>query len=154
MSGLKLNMFLFSFSDVATSSVTVEEGERAILECPGFVPDPDNPNEKYALFIWYKARKSDKHVRNRVAVYDKSANLARIMGDMEGRASINRTSGALEIPETRITDGHYYTCDFRDTARGLITSETKLIITGKVLIAHSGVQFGGSQNYCLLILFA
>ena len=114
------------------------------MECPGFVPDPE---KNYTLFIWYKARLSDKHVGNRVAVYDKSANLARIMGDMEGRASINRTSGALEIPETRITDGHYYTCDFRDTARGLITSETKLIITGKVLIAHSGVQLGGG-NYC------
>ena len=120
--------------EMVQSSVTVEEGERAILECHGFVPDPDNPTEKFAFFDWYKARQSDIHVSNRVAVFDKGSNLPRIIGDLEGRASIDGTSGALQILETRVTDDHYYTCDFRDTAKGQITSETQLIITGKILV--------------------
>ena len=85
------------------------------------------------FFNWYKARRSDIRVSYRVAVFDKGTNLPRITGDLEGRASIDGTSGAWQILETTVTDDHYYTCDFRDTAKGQITSETQLIITGKIL---------------------
>ena len=120
--------FTFVIADGIQSSVTVEEGERATLECPGFVPDPDNPAERYAVFNWYKARKFDIDGSNKVAVYDKGHNLGRITGGLEGRASINRTTGALKIHETSVIDDHYYTCDFRDTAKGTISSETKLAV--------------------------
>ena len=112
--------------------MTVEEGERAILECPGFVPDPDNPTEKeQARFTWMKGEISYANIFHEVAVYDKSENGPRFTGDLEGRASIDLISGILVINETRVTDDHHYTCHFRDTAKGLIYKETLLIITGK-----------------------
>ena len=111
--------------------MTVEEGERAILECPGFVPGPDNSTENFAIFNWYKARQSDIGDSNKVAFYEKGANLRRTAGDLLGRASIDGISGALEIHETKITDDHFYTCDFRDTAKGRILNGSQLTIKGK-----------------------
>ena len=118
------------------------------MECPGFVPDPDNPNEKYAVFSWFKARESGRSASKRVAIYDKSSNRARITGDLQGRASVDGTTGTLKIIETRITDDHYYTCVFFDTAKGIINNETQLIITGKVMSTHYPASIETS-NRCL-----
>ena len=129
-------------ADGIQSSVTVEEGERATLECPGFVPDPDDTAERHALFYWYKARKSETHISNKVAMLDKGRDLLGIFGkDLEGRTSMNRTSGALDIFETKVIDDHHYTCDFRDTAKEQrFTNETMLTITGKWNLMDSHVK--------------
>ena len=117
-------------------AVTVEEGSKAILECPGFVPRPQDWTETYAVFTWYKAKVSDiisidGIINNQVALYDKSDGALFTFGDLKGRATVDGTSGALEIPNTRVSDNHFYTCDFIGTASGDILNETQLIITGE-----------------------
>ena len=119
-------------------AVTVEEGEKAILECPGFVPNPQDRREEFAIFSWYKAKVSDIfingkfiHHNDRVAVYDKSDETQFTYGDLKGRATVDGTPGALEIHQTRVSDGNFYTCYFIATASGDIFKETQVVITGE-----------------------
>ena len=120
-------------------TVAVEEGAKVILECPGFVPNPGDPRENLAVFTWYKSKASDisrdgriiNHDENRVALYDKIDGAQETFGDLKGRATIDGTSGALEIAQTRVSDGHIYTCYFINTASGNPLKETRLMITGE-----------------------
>ena len=112
-----------------STTVTVEEGKAAILTCPGFVPNPEQ--ERYAIFNWFKASQSNTSGQLRVAFHDKTVGAQNSMGDLSGRATIDGTTGALEIPQTRVSDDHVYTCDFTNTASGDIQNETQLVITGK-----------------------
>ena len=119
-------------------AVTVEEGSKAILECPGFVPNPSDPGEDEAVFNWYKAKASDVlrdgtiiNLDGRMAFYDKSDGNKFTYGDLKGRAAVDGTSGALEIHQTRVSDRHIYTCNFIDTASGTILEEAQLEIAGK-----------------------
>ena len=118
-----------------TSTVTVEVGRAAILKCPGFVPDPESTIERYTVFNWYKASQTNMSGQNRVAFYDKSDGAQNSLGDLSCRATIDGTTGALEIPQTRVSDDHVYTCQFQSTASGDIQNETQLVITGKVYVS-------------------
>ena len=115
------------------SGMTVEEGSRALLECPGFVPDPENPDEEDVEFIWFKAQLSDASWSvNKVAYLQRSVGTSSTTyNDLGGRASIDHDSGALEIYSTRVSDDHVYACQFFYTAKGDIENETTLVITGK-----------------------
>ena len=115
--------------------MSVEEGSRALLECPGFVPDPRR--EKYAEFHWYKAQLSDASRDNRVAFLDRTDGASDSFLDLKGRASVDGNTGILTISSTRVTDDHAYTCDFKDTANGIIKNQTTLVITGKYYIMYS-----------------
>ena len=119
-------------------ALTVEEGAKAILECPGFVPNPSDPGEDEAVFNWYKAKASDVlrdgtiiNLDGRMAFYDKSDGAQFTYGDLKGRATIDGVSGALEIPQTRVSDDHFYTCYFYGTASGSILGEAQLVISGE-----------------------
>ena len=118
--------------------MTVEEGAKAILECPGFVLRPQARTEEFAVFTWYKGKasdiSSDGSIINhtvRMAWYDKSDGTQLTYGDLKGRATVDGISGALEISQTRVSDDHIYTCYFHSTASGNILKETQLLITGK-----------------------
>ena len=117
--------------------MTVEEGAKAILECPGFVPDPQDPREDLSVFTWYKSKASDISRDGRiinetlkVAMYDKTDAALFTYVDLKGRATVDGISGALEIPNTRVSDSHIYTCYFFDTSSGNILKEARLTITG------------------------
>ena len=119
-------------------AVIVEEGSKAILQCPGFVPNPQDRREELAVFIWFKAKASDIfrngsiiNQDDRVALYDKSDGALFTYGDLKGRGTVDGTSGALEIPQTKVSDDHFYTCYFLSTASGDILEGTQLVITGK-----------------------
>ena len=121
----------------AVSCVTAEEGSRALLQCPGFVPEPENPREKDALFTWFKAQLSNASPDKRVAFRDRTDGASDSFLDLKGRASVDRDSGILTIHSTRVIDDHAYTCDFKDTANGIIKNQTTLVITGKYYIMYS-----------------
>ena len=70
-----------------------------------------------------------------VAVYDRYDGVQNSTGDLSGRATVDGTTGALEIPQTRVSDDHVYTCYFQNTASGTIQNETQLVITGKVYVS-------------------
>ena len=129
-------MFFISGSPICC--VEVEEGSPAVLECPGFVPKPQDKKEVFANFNWYKARLSsiDGPVlseNNRVASYDKITKVHNTSHELKNRATVNITSGALKIEKTKVSDEHVYTCYFNLIATGSrsIKSETNLVVTGK-----------------------
>ena len=125
---------IFSFLGL-TSAVTVEEGRAAILTCPGFVPNPEG--DRHAIFSWFKASQSNKSASNKVAFYDKAGGVQNSLGDLSGRATIDGTTGALEIPQTRVSDDHVYTCMFLNTKSGNTGNETQLVIRGKTSKTNS-----------------
>ena len=131
-------IFYFIEGEYLAHAVTVEEGAKAILECPGFVPNPLDRREKLTVFSWYKAKASDILINGsiinhdgRVALYDKSDGAKFTFGDLIVRATIDGISGALEIPLTMVSDGHIYTCHFISTASGDTLKEAQLVITGE-----------------------
>ena len=111
-------------------TVTVQEGKIAILRCPGYVPNLDR--DRYAIFMWHKGKQTNVSHQNRVAIYEKADGFQNSFGDLEGRALIDSTTGALKIPQTRLSDDHVYTCWFMCTASGLIKNEAELVITGTI----------------------
>ena len=125
-------ILIFFLVECVTSvtSVTVEEGKAAILTCPGFVPNPEGDGS--ATFSWFKASRLHGTRNDRVAYYVKKHRAHDLFGDLLGRATIDGTTGALEIPQTRVSDDHVYTCQFQSTASGNIQNETQLVITGKI----------------------
>ena len=72
-----------------------------------------------------------------MAFHDKTDGAQNSMGDLSGRATIDGTTGALEIPQTRVSDDHFYTCLFFNTASGRIGNETQLVITGNISKTNS-----------------
>ena len=92
---------------------------------------PDKVTDAFLQKMIAAKEKELEYVVTTIVFYDKMDNVQNSFGDLSGRATIDGTTGALEIPQTRVSDDHVYTCRFHTTASGNIQNKTQLVITGK-----------------------
>jgi len=118
---------LLCFANILYSTQeTVEEGKPVTLKCTDLVVSKTHTT----LFSWYKERLANKLDVNRIAFYDNYDGAQNSEGDFANRIiTIDGTTGALTLLNTTVSDDHFYSCWFTNTATGDIGNETQLTIT-------------------------